>query len=524
MAVTLTFHGAARTVTGSCMELATPAGRVLVDCGMFQGSRSLQDLNRAPLGFNPRDISAVLLTHAHIDHCGLIPRLVKEGFIGSIYCTAPTMDLLSVSLPDSGRIQESDATRRSIRNVREGKEPTDPVYTEDDALKALTLCKPVNLETPFTVNGLTVRYWNAGHILGSASIDVQAEDVRVLFSGDIGPDEKAFYADPDAPTGFDHVISETTYGDRDKLDVTMDQRRDMLEAAVDRAMARGGNLIIPAFAVERTQELLLDLAVLMNAGRIKRAQVFVDSPMANKVTQIFDKYRGQLQDMSDTNIFRHPQFHFVETAEQSMQLNTMSGAIIMAASGMCDAGRIRHHLKHNLWRPEATILFVGYQAEGSLGRIILDGAKKVRINTDEIAVRAQITKVDHYSAHADQKELLNWMRERLPIPGSVFLTHGEDKAMGTFAALVAGLGIGQNRIIRPELGETYALKKASAAERITVARPEAKTIVGKDWRNDEAALSLDLKSRLKKLPDDQARKAMLHQLRAVLDSAGGERD
>ncbi len=524
MAVHLTFHGAARTVTGSCMEIATAAGRVLVDCGMFQGSRSLQDLNRAPFGFNPRDISAVLLTHAHIDHCGLIPRLVKEGFSGTIYCTAPTIDLLGVSLPDSGRIQESDAMRKSVRNVREGKEPVEPAYTEEDALKSLELCKPIELEKPFTVNGMTVCYWNAGHILGSGSIDIQAEDVRVLFSGDIGPDQKAFYADPDAPTGFDYVISETTYGDREKPDVTMDQRRDMLEKIIDRAMERGGDLIIPAFAVERTQELLLDLAVLMNAGRIKRAQVFVDSPMANKVTQIFDKYRSQLQDMADTNIFRHPQFHYVESTEQSMQLNNISGAIIMAASGMCDAGRFRHHLKHNLWRPDATVMFVGYQAEGSLGRVILEGAKKVRINTDEIAVRAEITKVDHYSAHADQKELLNWIKARMPVHGGVFLTHGEEKAMSAFADLVTGLGIGQNRIIRPELGETYLLKKAASAERITTARAEAKTIVGKDWRNDEAEISLDLKSRLKKLPDDQSRKAVLKQLREVLDSVGGERE
>jgi metallo-beta-lactamase family protein len=522
MAVHLTFHGATRTVTGSCMELSSGKTRVLVDCGMFQGSRTLEELNRAAFSFNPRDITALLLTHAHIDHCGLIPRLVKDGFTGQIYCTEPTIDLLKVSLPDSGRIQESDAMRRSVRNVREGKEPIEPNYTEEDAQESLKLCKPIALEQSFNVGDLTVRYWNAGHILGSGSIEVQATDIRILFSGDIGPDEKAFYEDPEAPTGFDYVISESTYGNREKPDVTMAQRRDLLEQAVDKAMERGGNLIIPAFAIERTQELLLDLAVLMNAGRIKRAQVFVDSPLANSVTKIFDKYRDELHDLDGENIFRHPQFHFTESAEQSMQLNKMSGAIIMAASGMCDAGRIRHHLKHNLWRPDSTIMFVGYQAEGSLGRVIMDGAKKVRINGEDIAVRAHITKVDHYSAHADQKELLNWIKERMPIHGGVFLTHGEQKAMEVYADLIAGLGIGQNRVIRPELGETYALKKAAAAERVHAARAEAKTVVGKDWRNDQAEMSLDLKSKLQNLPDDKSRMAMLKKMRAVLDGFTGE--
>jgi metallo-beta-lactamase family protein len=293
---------------------------------------------------------------------------------------------------------------------------------------------------------------------------------------------------------------------------------------VDDAMERGGNLIIPAFAVERTQELLLDLAVLMNAGRIKRAQVFVDSPMANSVTKIFDKYRAELHDMEGERVFHHPQFHFIENAEQSMALNKMSGAIILAASGMCDAGRIRHHLLHNLWRPDSTIMFVGYQAEGSLGRIILEGAKKVRINRDEVAVRAHITKVDHYSAHADQKELLNWIRERLPIHGGVFLTHGEQKAMQALSDLIVGLGIGQNRVVRPELGESYLLQAGAAAERVTVARAEAQTVIGKDWHNDEATISLDLKTRLQKLPDDKSRAAVLKQLRDVLDSVGGERE
>ncbi len=515
MAVSLTFHGATRTVTGSCMELSAAGKHILIDCGMFQGSRSLEHLNSEPFGFDPGKIDAVLLTHAHIDHCGLIPRLVKHGFSGPIYCTSPTTELLGYTLPDSGRIQEGDARRQNTRNARRDLPEVEPIYTEEDALRACGHAQIIDYEQWIDLGGLRARFWNAGHIIGSASVEVQAEDVSILFSGDIGPDQKAFYEDPESPQGIDYVICESTYGDREKPDVTIDQRRDVLEKEIDAALAQGGNLIIPTFAIERTQELLLDIAVLLNAGRIKNRSVFIDSPLATKATRVFEHHAHELEDVDGTNMFHHPAFHFVETQAQSMQLNNMKGCIILAASGMCDAGRIRHHLKHNLWNTQSTVLFVGYQAQGSLGRTILDGAKRVFISGDEIAVRARIRQVDNYSAHADQKELVNWIKERLPINGALFLTHGEQAAMETFKSLAEGVGVPQ--VVLPELGESYALAKSTAPKRLNAAKPGAK-FVAKDWLNERSDVMGKVQDKLRRMKNDEDRQKMLKQLRQVVES------
>jgi metallo-beta-lactamase family protein len=517
--VTLTFHGAARTVTGSCMELAAGGKRFLIDCGLFQGSRSLEELNFKPLGFDPAQIDGLLLTHAHIDHCGLIPRLVAEGFTGPIWCTEPTRDLLGFTLPDSGRIQEYEAERKNRRNSQRGMKLIEPLYTEQDANRAVQFCRLVDLEQWIEIGGgVRMRYWNAGHILGSASIEVLADGVKLLFSGDIGPDEKAFYPDPQSPAGLDYVITESTYGDRDKPEVTLEQRRDALETLVEEALARGGNLIIPAFAIERTQEMVLDLAVLMNRGRLAKTNVFIDSPLASRATSVFRKHSHELEDMGDSDVFRHPNIHYVESAQQSMQLNKMTGAIIVAASGMCEAGRIRHHLRHNLWRPDSTVLFVGYQAEGSLGRVLLDGAKRVRISGEEVAVRAQIRRIDNYSAHADKQELINWVKERLPISGGVFLTHGEDKAMATHAASLVALGLAENRVIRPQLGEAYRLVPGAVASLAHAAQPEAESRIGPDWRNDYSAMRLELEDQLRAMKSDADRRNLLARLKKTLAS------
>jgi metallo-beta-lactamase family protein len=515
MAVTLTFHGATRTVTGSCMEIGVGGKQVLVDCGMFQGSRSLEHLNNEPFAFDPAKIDAVLLTHAHIDHCGLIPRLVKHGFSGPVYCTSPTAELLGYTLPDSGRIQEGDARRQNIRNARRNLPDVEPAYTEEDALRACGHAQIIDYGEWIDLGGLRARYWNAGHIIGSASVEVQAEDVSILFSGDIGPDQKAFYEDPDSPHDIDYVICESTYGDREKPDVTIDQRRDLLEKEIDSALELGGNLIIPTFAIERTQELLLDIAVLLNAGRIKNRSVFIDSPLATKATRVFEHHAHDLEDIDGTNLFHHPAFHFVETQAQSMQLNNMKGCIILAASGMCEAGRIRHHLKHNLWNTQSTILFVGYQAQGSLGRTILDGAKRVFISGDEIAVRARIRKVDNYSAHADQRELVNWIKARQPIHGALFLTHGEEPAMAALKALAEGIGV--KGVVLPELGESYVLAKSAAPKRLSPARAAAK-FVEKDWLNDRSDVVGKMHDRLRRMKNDEDRQKLLKQLRTVVES------
>ena len=522
--LTLTLHGAARTVTGSCHEFTLGDRRILVDCGLFQGSRTLEGLNAGAFGFNPAKVDAVILTHAHIDHSGLLPRLVAEGFTGKIWCTQPTADLLEYMLADAGRIQEADTARRNRRRDRAGEDPFDPLYTEADAIAAWGQACPVELEEWFEpVPGIRARLWNAGHILGSASVELEAGGVRVLCSGDLGPDNKAFHADPEGPSGFDHVLCESTYGDRAREPMTIAGRRKVLEAEIRGALARGGNLVIPTFALERTQELLLDIAELMQAGAIPNVPVFIDSPLASQATRVFEKHAEELQDFSGEQTFKQPGFHFVDSVQESIRLNSVSGAIIMAASGMCEAGRIRHHLVHNLHKREATVLFVGYQAEGSLGRVILEGAERVRISGQDVMVRAAIRRIDSYSAHADQCELATWIAERLPVNGSLFLDHGEPQAVAALADLVRQDNKALS-IVMPELGEAYALAPGAPARRTRTARAEAAACTGCDWQNDYAEFALGLKRELAQIRDEHARRKAIAEMRKVLEGFSGYRE
>lgn len=516
--LSLTFHGAAHTVTGSCMEFVHADRSLLVDCGMFQGSRSLETLNTGDFAFDPRKIAGVVLTHAHIDHSGLLPKLVAHGFRGTIWCTGPTADLLEYMLADAGRIQEAEVERRNRRRDRAGEAPFEPIYTEEDALAAWRLCRAVDLERWFEpVPGFRARLWNAGHILGSASVELEAGGVRVMCSGDIGPDNKAFQLDPDGPGGFDHVVCEATYGDRAREAASIAERRKLLEAEVQAALVRGGNLVIPAFALERTQELLLDLDFLLRTGAIPNTQVFVDSPLANRVTGVFARYSAELEDTGGSNVFEHPSFHFVSDVSESIRLNSVSGAIILAASGMCEAGRIRHHLLHNLFRKDSTVLFVGFQAQGSLGRVIMEGARSVRISGSDVRVRAQIRRIDQYSAHADQTELLHWIEARMPVEGSLFLDHGEPEGLESLRrelqrripALVVRL---------PELGETYGLAARQPAKRNATGRLELQRAVGRDWQNEYAAFVTGLKGELAHIDDVTKREEAIARMREVLRS------
>jgi len=510
----LTVHGAAQTVTGSCFEIEHGDRRLLVDCGLFQGSRSLETLNYRPFAFDPGRIHAVILTHAHIDHSGLLPRLAAEGFRGPIWCTPPTRDLLAVMLPDSARIQEQEAERRNRRTDRADEPAVTPLYTSDDADAAIGLVRTVGLEQSFApAEGFEARFWNAGHILGSASAELKVGDVRMLFSGDLGPEHKSFHLDPQGPHGLDHLICESTYGDRDREETTADERRAHLGDEVERALAAGGNLVVPVFALERTQELLLDLARLIDQGRIRAVQVFIDSPLASRVTEIFRGYGHRLEDLGDGEVFDHPAFHFVESVETSMRLNSVSGAIILAASGMCEAGRIRHHLRHNLARQDSTILFVGFQAQGTLGRAILDGARRVRISGRDIAVRAAIRRIDSYSAHADRGELADWAKARRPLWGSLFLVHGERAALESLRADLADL-FPSVRI--PEIGETYALPAGAPARRLATGRAELREAIGRDWQNDYADFAANLKNELRRIEDDERRREALATMREVL--------
>lgn len=514
----ITFHGAAGTVTGSCMELLCGERRILIDCGLFQGTRTIETLNREPFAFNVGALSAVILTHAHIDHSGLLPKLVAAGYSGPIFCTSATRDLLYHMLPDAGRIQEYEAERRNRRADRADEPAIEPIYTEADALAALEHARAIGLRQWFEpAPGFKARLWNAGHILGSASVELEAGGSRMLFSGDLGPDHKAFHPDPEAPSGFDHIICESTYGDRVREDITIEQRRTLLEAEIKAALTRGGNLVIPVFALERTQELLLDIASLINSGRLPHPRVFIDSPLASRATEVFAKHAHDLEDMGSGEVFRHPSFHYVASAAESMRLNQMSGAIIMAASGMCEAGRIRHHLRHNLGRRQSTILFVGFQAAGSLGRTILDGANRVRISGHDVVVKAQVRRIDSYSAHADQEDLLRWMDARKPIEGSLFLTHGESGSTEALRRLAQAADLTQS-IILPRIGESYALSKGTPARRLKTGRIEMQEAVTRDWQNDYADFATRLKRELAEIESASARREALARMSAVLQS------
>ncbi|OJW61567.1 MAG: MBL fold metallo-hydrolase [Sphingomonadales bacterium 63-6] len=514
----LTFHGAAHTVTGSCMEFRCDGHSLLVDCGMFQGSRTLENLNAGDFAFNPAAIPAVVLTHAHIDHSGLLPKLVAQGFKGDIWCTGPTKDLLEYMLADAGRIQEADTARRNRRRDRAGEDPFEPVYTEQDAIAAWKLCRSVPLEEWFEpAPGFRARLWNAGHILGSASVELEAGGVRVMCSGDVGPENKAFLLDPQGPAGFDHVICESTYGDRQREKVTMEERRKLLQAEVIAAITRGGNLVIPSFALERTQELLLDLAFLLRERSIPDVPVFIDSPLASRTTGVFARYSADLEDTGGVNVFDHPSFHFVNDVSESIRLNSVSGAIIMAASGMCEGGRIRHHLMHNLHRRDSTILFVGFQAQGSLGRVILEGAKTVRISGADVRVRAQVRRIDHYSAHADQGELLAWIAARAPISGSLILDHGEPEGLEGMRRELQRL-MPELAVKMPEIGESYGLAPGKPAKRTATGNIAVQQSVGRDWQNEYAAFVTGLKGELAQIKDERRREEAIARMREVIDS------
>jgi metallo-beta-lactamase family protein len=524
MATRLTFHGGAGTVTGSCFQIEHSRGRFLIDCGMFQGTKTVRELNYGIFPFEPGALDFVLLTHAHIDHSGLLPKLSKHGFKRTVHVTEPTVDLLSFMLPDSGHIQESEVERLNRRNRRRGRTPVEPIYTRRDAEDCLRQIQGVAYERWIEPGpGVRARFWNAGHILGSASIELQVDDgageLHLLFSGDLGPDEKVFHLEPDAPAGFDYVVCESTYGDRDRADATVEERRRALRDEINAALAAGGNLLIPAFAVERTQELLHDLGVLMAERQIENAPVFLDSPLANNATQVFIKHAAALEDIAldEKDLFRNPNFRFVESVDESKSLNQIAaGAIIIAASGMCEAGRIRHHLKNNLWRARATVLFVGYQAPGTLGRLILDGEKSVRMFGEEVAVKARIREIGNYSAHADQKELVDWVVERRPVHGGIFLTHGEDPARGALREHLIAAGCAKALIHLPRIDESFELVAAGApAPQPRRARiPDSE--IARDWHNDYAVLLLDLSRQLERLPGDEARRELLRRLRAAL--------
>ena len=526
MPIRITFHGAARTVTGSCYLVETERAKLLVDCGMFQGSKTERELNYRPFPFQPSTLSAALLTHAHIDHSGLMPKLVKHGFDQRIHCTHATVDLCGIMLPDSGNIQEMEVMQLNRRRLKRGEEAVEPIYTADDAVAALANFEGHAFETWFSpAPGMRARFWNAGHLLGSASIELEVEQsgkkpLRILFSGDLGPVNKMLHHDPEAPANFDVVLCESTYGGRDRFERSEDGRREILAREVNDAAARKGALLIPSFAVERTQELVTDLVKLMDEGKVPTANIFIDSPLASKATAIFTRHARELQHGGDlTRAFNSPHVRSTESVEESKALARFSGfRIIVSASGMCEAGRIRHHLRNHLWQPSTTVLLAGFQAEGSLGRILQDGAKTVTIMGEEIIVRAAIREIEDYSGHADGPELVQWVKERLPIGRSIFLTHGEEEGQRALAADLKGIGLAHDCILIPSLDSVYDLSGDTCAFLAEETHPRIDpTMVARlDSHNDLADLILDIRDSVTSAADEKARGVILRRLRRAL--------
>jgi metallo-beta-lactamase family protein len=529
MTLTARFCGAARTVTGSCYLFETPHTRFLVDCGMFQGSKTLKALNYGEFPFRPADIETVLLTHAHIDHSGLLPKLVREGFRGRIMATRGTIDLCSYLLPDAGSIQESEVETLNRRNAARGKKPVSPIYTQADAIACLSSFRPIDYETWFDVApDIRARYWNAGHLLGSASIELEIsgvsesqQPIRILASGDLGPDAKLLEPDPQAPTDFDYVITESTYGNNDRPPTTSQTRRQRLATEIRAAAALQGPLLIPAFAVERTQELIVDVVDLMERNEVPGAPIFLDSPLAIRATEVFRKHAAELEPGIDLpRVLASPHLHFTETVNESRAIANFTGYyIIIAASGMCDAGRIRHHLKRWLWNGNATVLLVGFQAQGTLGRFLVDGQTAVRIQGEEIKVKAHIRTMDDYSGHADGPELARWIAGRRPIRRGVFLVHGEEPAMAGLFNRIAERLVPEAKVFRPLLDDIYELSTPSPtpADNIHRRRIAPEAVVDLDWHNDMSRLILDINDQMDRAADDRARGVIIRRLRRALE-------
>jgi metallo-beta-lactamase family protein len=441
------FLGAAKTVTGSFFVVDTDKVRFAVDCGLFQGTKDLKEKNYADFAVDPKSIEFLILTHAHIDHSGLTPKLCKSGFTGPIYCSPPTSELCHVMFPDAGHIQESEVERKNRKLSRAGKQVLEPIYTVEDAVQCLPQLKSLNYdEVNELAPGVEIRLRDAGHILGSCIIELWVEEngekTKVVFSGDLGQPNQPIIKDPTIIEDADYLLLESTYGNRNHKDVSL--RAEQLKQIIDDTMQRGGNLVIPSFAVERTQDLLYDLNSLQMKGQLDpNIDIYIDSPLAIAATEIFEKntayYDQETMNMvkSGNHPFKLAQLKFSRTQEESMEINKIQkNAIIISASGMCDAGRIKYHLKYNLWRPECTILFVGYQAVGTLGRRILEGEKMVNIHSERVAVRANIQSIDAYSAHADQQTLISWLKNFNQDLKTVFLVHGEENSQQVLADLI----------------------------------------------------------------------------------------
>ncbi len=443
---TLKFLGAAQEVTGSCYLLESPAiGKILLECGMHQGGDAVERLLNEKFAFNPSEIDSVILSHAHLDHSGLLPKLLHQGFDGNIYCTEATAELLEILLLDSVGLYERDLERKNLRLKRKGQKPLKPDYSKNDVLKVLKRCKTHPYDTDFNITeNLSVKFYDAGHILGSSIVEIKIREMNktktLVFSGDLGNNDAVLMNDPTTVTEADVVLMESTYGNRNhrSMEETIEQFRDVLHETWE----EGGNVMIPSFAVGRTQELLFYLGKLSQSGELDNWHIILDSPMAIAVTKIYDRWLHTLDCqgvknlcIGDQTLLKDflPRLHLSITPQDSIAINNIkNGALIIAGSGMCTGGRIRHHIKHRIWNKRNTMIFVGFQAYGTLGRILIDGVKNLRLFNEEYAVKARIETLGGFSAHAGQDELVEWLLNFTTNPRN-FLIHGEPEAQDALA-------------------------------------------------------------------------------------------
>lgn len=502
----ITFLGAARTVSGSCYILECGSTRFAIDCGMHQGNKEIEKRNWNLHGYDPKNLDFILITHAHIDHSGLLPAMVSKGFKNPIYCTAPTHDLLEIMLLDSAHIQEMEAEWTNRKRLRTGGQPVRALYSLVDADKTLPLLATVEYDKVFEpAPGIKVTYKNAGHILGSAFIEIEYEQdgkkTKAVFSGDLGRPEQLIVDDPDEVECADYLFIESTYGNRNHKD---DQDSlEELAAAIEYSYSNKEKVVIPAFAVERSQQIIYSLFLLHKQGRLPADMpVYLDSPLAIRATEIFRKHPEFYDDQTLEYVQNGehpldlPNLHFTESREQSQAINESKGpAVVISASGMANAGRIKHHLRHNLWRPGASVIFVGWQGVGTPGRKIVNGAKKIRIFGEEVAISAKVFTINGFSGHAGQDELMNWLSSMEGKPVKVMLVHGEAEVQKEFAELIADRFGFEVHI--PEYMEELELEPGVELEPVVdmdVARPRV------DWAfllKDSESLYTELRERVK---------------------------
>lgn len=471
----ITFLGATRTVTGSNFLIEACGKKFLVDCGMWQGKVELEEQNTEDFEFNPADIDFMLLTHAHIDHSGRIPKLYKEGFKNKVYAHKATCDLCALMLPDSGHIQEMENEWRNRKRKRRGEKEEEPLYTAEEAEKCLEVFEPVSYDQIIEITeDIHVRFNDAGHMLGSSIIELWTKEgdkeTKTVFTGDLGNNDIPLLDSPTMIENTDYLVMESTYGSR--LHLRNDEKAELFLDIVSETLDNRGSVVIPSFAVGRTQEILYEINKLKEIKdddefrrkykTLMKSNVYVDSPLAISATEVFREntnlFEEQIQEeiMRGDNPLEFPGLKFTQTADESKALNEDdTPSIIISASGMCEVGRIKHHLKHNLWNPKSTILFVGYQALGTLGYSIVNGAKTVKIFGEEIAVNARIEYIEGYSGHADQEGLMNFIYSFINKPKHIFLVHGEEEAQEVLSQKIeADSGIG---VTIPEFGETYEI-------------------------------------------------------------------